>query len=376
MHKPNHVYIAVSEEYRRLREIQTFINRLVWSTELCYSYFIDVFKENKNLQKESIAEVFAELPMQAWFKNKNGTGKYNISLEEHNSIVEANQRFVFRSAIILYNSYFEEYLKSRIKSDARKSKDGEEEMSFLLFLNLTNRDIRESNLKFNLKNVIMADICRVIRNTIVHQPAETFLSINEVRMEIKKKITDKLMKKPRGYVRCLHEEYTESEKKEARDQAINEVIDNAIQEVNFAAERKVILPYEFFFMLFTFTNYNRIAAEIEQVLFEDGTEKNSFNRVSRHSVHKYMMKMIAEPSLVGIIRDSKSRSPLKNAKVEVIDNPFSAESDKKGYYYLSPNLRDGSYFIQTSADGYETRRDHINTYVGRVIKFDIDLEAI
>ena len=369
MHKPTHVFVSVTEEYRKLREIQTFLNRLVWSTELCYSYFLSIFENKESLHRETITDVFANLPIQAWFKNKNGTGKYNLTLKEHNDIITANQVYICRSAIILYNSYFDDYLKNRIKRG-----DSTRDMGFLLFLNLTNNDFKTSKIKLNIKNLFKADCCRLIRNIIVHQPANTFLSIKEIRAEIKKKITDKLIENSKRQHSFLQDEYSEKFIKENLDKAINEVIDNAITEVGNAANRNVILPYEFFFMLYTFTNYNAIAAEIEQILFYDKTVKTYYNRVEKSSINKDRGKMITEPAVVGLVYDVENNKPIEFAKVQVISNPFNGVSDKSGNYYLTPNLKEGSYAIETYADGYETKFDELKTMIGKTVTFNIGLK--
>lgn len=355
MHKPDHVFVAITEEYRKLREIQTFLNRLVWSTELCYGYFLNTFENNTNLYEEEISKIFENLPIQAWFKNKNGTGKYDLTLKEHNDIVRANQVHVCRSAIILYNSYFDEYLKRRVKS------------KFHLFLNLTNKDFDNTNLDVDPKNIFKADCCRIIRNIIVHQPANRFLSIKEIRDEIKQKMSDKLNGS------FLNKKYSNKIINEKLNGAINEVIDNAIIEVEGASQRGVILPYEYFFMLYTFTNYDSVAAEIEQVLFRDQMLKDFYNRVKRNSIHEERQEMITEPAVVGSIHNSENKKPIGFAKVQVLDSPYYGISDARGGYYLTPNLKDGLYDIEICAAGYEKKIIKINTKKSKTITVNIDL---
>lgn len=348
----------MTEEYRKLREIQTFLNRLVWSSELCYSYFLSIFENRTDLHRETITEIFSNLPIQAWFKNKSGTGKYDLSLKEHNDIVQANQVYICRSAIILYNSYFDDYLKYRLKS------------SFLLSLNLTNSNFKRSNIKLNVANIFKADCCRLIRNKIVHKPANSFLSIKEIRAELKNKI-----------INILHDEnsfllYEYSDKfiKESLDKAIHEVIDCAVTEVENAAKRNVILPYEFFFMLYTFTNYNDIAAEIEQILFYDKIPKTFYNRVAIDTIHKDRQGMITEPAVVGLVSNAVTKKPIEFAKVQVLDNPFNGISDKYGKYYLSPNLKTGNYTIETYAEGFKVKHNKLSTMIGKTATFNIALE--
>ncbi len=365
MDKPNHAYISVSEEYRKLREIQTYINRLVWSTELCYSYFLKNFENETALYEQSTAEIFANLPIQAWFKNRKGTGKYNLTLKEHNEVVRDNQLYICRSAMILYNSYFDDYLKYRI----------DENCHFLLLLNLNNNAFKASSLKVNLINLLKADCCRKLRNMIVHEPTITFLPIKETREEVKSYILSHFNREPKKKQSfLLREGYTFNYIKECLDKAINEVIDSAIKEVEDAAIRNVSLPYEFFFMLYTFTNYNTIAAEIEQVLFFDNHPKTFYNRVHRESIDKDRQVMITDPAVIGRVYNVQSNEPIKLAKVQVVDNVFFGLTDQNGNYYLSPNLKDGSHEIQVSAEGYQTKLEKIITTRGTTVTFNVGLQ--
>jgi hypothetical protein len=362
MHKPNHVFISVTEEYRKLREIQTFLNRFVWSTELCYSYFLEIFQNKTDLHREEISDVFTNLPIQAWFKNKSGNGKYNLTLKEHNNIVHANQVYICRSAIILYNSYFDDYLKYRVNS------------SFSLLKNLTNNDFKTSNIKVDIKKLLKADCCRLIRNKIVHQPENNFLSIKEIKADIKQKITNQLFEDSNKNKSFLQTEYSEKFIKENLDKAIHEVFDSAIIEVEGAANRNVILPYEFFFMLYTFTNYDAIASDIEQILFYDEVPKTFYNRVLKGNVHKDRQEMIIEPTVVGLVYNIETNNPIKFAKVQVLNNPFNSTSDQTGRYYLSPNLKNGTYIIETYAEGYELNLIELSTSIGKTLSFNIGLK--
>lgn len=356
MNKPDHVYVAVTEEYRKLREIQTFINQMVWSTELCYAHFLDGFESKTTLQRSLISQLFKNLPLQAWFKNKSGTGKYDLTLKKHNDVVKANQLYVYRSAIILYNSYFDEYLKNRVNS------------RFQLFRNLTNHEFKTEKVKLKSKNIFKADCCRIIRNWIVHEPANKFISIREIRSRLKQELTDNLKKRA-----PLFQAYTEKEIIESLNQAINEVIDSAISEVENNSRGNIVLPYEFFFMLYTFTNYNQIAAEIEQVLYYDDIPKTFYNRVHSKNVSKERIEMITAPSVIGCVYDFTTKKPIEFATVQVLDNPFNGESDKDGNYHLSPNLKSGKYEIEIYADAYATERLSIITESGATKTINIRL---
>ena len=359
MHKPNHVFLKITEEYRKLREIQTFINRFVWSSELCYSYFLNIFENKKEIWDVSTLELFHDLPIQAWFKNKDGTGKYALSLNDHNTIVKSNQYSIFRSAIILYNSYFDNYLKYR--ADSR----------FALCRNLTNINFERSKIKINIKNLFKADICREIRNLIVHEPVDTFLSITDIRGRARKTIEKHLNKVIKGKKSFLLSEYSEDEIKDNLDKAMNEVFDMARVEVGRAFNRGATLPHEFFFMLYTFTNYNTIAAEIEQILFDDDIPKTFYNRVNRSSVNEFTQHMVVEPAIAGRIYNLENNKPVESVIVSAQGTTYFGVSDKFGQYYLTPNLREGIYTIETKCKNYEPSYIEVNTIVDKTIVVDI-----
>ena len=355
MKKLTHVYVRVSEHYRRLREVQTFLNRLVWSTELCYGHFLNEFENEKLQDSAPVSTLFNHLPIQAWYKNKKGTGKYNLSLREHKEVVRKNQAYVCRSAIILFNSYFDDYLKNRANT------------RFRLYRNMIYEGL---DIDVSLRNIFKADCCREIRNIIVHKPAEAFLDIKDFRDHVKRTLSNELTRP--GLL--INTKYTSQEIHRCLSEALHEVIGCAIIEMNNAIKQGYNLPFEYFFMLYTFTNYNDVASELEQALFYDKTEKSCFNRVALTEIHPQRMEMITEPSVVGKVYGKHSNKPVFKAEVRVVGHPFAAQTDSQGEYFLSPNLKNGYYKVSVDCAGYKNIILDVQTVDGKTVEKNIELE--
>ncbi len=364
MHKESHVYVKITPEYRNFRNAQTLLNRFVWSTELCYSYFLDVFEADKNSLNISTADLFAHLPIQAWYKNDSGTGKYSLKLREHNDIIQANQTNICRSAIIINNSHFEDYLSSRLKKD------------FLLScnLNFNTKQIGDDKARITLlKKILKADLCRLIRNDLVHRLGNNFIDIKRYKDQKKESFFGILQKCKKDSF--LFKNYSPREIDIEFSQAIHEVIDTATKEINIAKQsRNVDLPYEYFFMLYTFTNYDEIAFEIEQALYHDHKPKTEYNRVDKQKIKKELEVMIAEPSVTGFVTDIHTHMPINKAEIRVKNNPACGESDKKGFYYLTPNIPDGPNSLEISAFGYQSKTTGIITQKNKAIVLNIELK--
>ena len=362
MSKDN-IYIAVTENYKILRDNQTSINRFVWSTELCYRQFLNNYENRSDLFEIKTSEIFSELPLQAWFKNSNGLGKYDLTLKDHNEIIKQNQLNIWRSAIINFNSYFDEYLKERLSI---------KDSPFFLFYNLDNEDLFESNIKIRAKTIFESDCCRQIRNIIVHTNIDKELSIDY----IKKEINNRIVKNLPNQSQYLKSKYTFKEIKDTLESAICRVIDTAENEVSKAATNGVILPLEFFFLIFTFTNYNNIALEIEQSLYRDSKQKNAYTRIDRATLNEFRLEMIREPSVTGTVYNIETNEPVVNAKIIVLDFPANSETDKNGSYYLTPNLATGIYSMEISASGFKKKTIELSTVKDYPIIADVGIEAL
>lgn len=256
------VRVAVSEEMARLRRTQNRLNAFWANTELCYAYVLShrdtVFADRG---RRSV-EVLGHLTSEVWYPSNQGRIKRDETVEAFLDAVTLNTVGVYRSTLIAFYSAFEVFLERRVGSLRTGGRWGP--FAFSL------QRLRMAPWPLRLTTVLRADLCRRLRNMLAHGetrlPHATDASpVNGWRRELARS--------------ARSGGWSEAEAHEAADAAVNQVVGEALRQVEMAAETGKALPVDYFYMLFTFTNLDSLAFEIEEALIPEGEAPRS--RVSR-----------------------------------------------------------------------------------------------
>jgi hypothetical protein len=70
--QPNRVSVLVSPAMKKLREEQTALNNLLWSTEICYGHVLATVPSSD----DDVWTSFKHANTQAWYPNREGRRKY------------------------------------------------------------------------------------------------------------------------------------------------------------------------------------------------------------------------------------------------------------------------------------------------------------
>lgn len=272
------VRVAVSEEMARLRRTQNRLNAFWANTELCYAYVLShrdtVFADR---ERRSV-EVLGHLTSEVWYPSHQGRLKRDETVEAFLDAVALNTVGVYRSTLIAFYSAFEVFLERRVGSLRTGSRWGP--FAFSL------QRLRTAPWPLLLTTVLRADLCRRLRNMLAH--GETTLPqaldgppVHGWRRELERSA------KSGGW--------SEAEAHEAAGAAVDQVIGEALRQIDMAAEAGKALPVDYFYMLFAFTNLDSLAFEIEEALIAEGEAPRS--RVSRKAaaVRREDLKIAGPP---------------------------------------------------------------------------------
>ncbi len=266
------VEVLVSPPMGKLRKMQTILNHFLWSTELCYGDMLDgsrsAFPEPTQLVSEALGHVSSE----AWYLNNQGRGKYIREIDEFLEDVREGLPHVCRAVIVYFFAAFEDYLDNRVLQ--LKPKKNNKTGSWRPYVSALSHDILVEPpsplCPLRLSTVICADLCGMIRNRIVHPPFDVPRNIKEEKVKHwKRSLLGEARK--RSWSDGPHEQVVAK--------AVNRVIGEADDEVKKAERDGKTLPIELFYAIFTFSNLDSLAFEIEEALFVPGS--TSVDRVTR-----------------------------------------------------------------------------------------------
>jgi hypothetical protein len=252
--------VAVSEDIVNLRRTQFYLNQFLWSTELTYGYFLKYFIPNPEHLSNKIGDILNDIPIEAWYLNNQGYIKYPVTVSQHLENVRNNIGNICRSTLVNFTSAFEHYIENRIEH--------------LRPIKMKNwgpfiQSISDSSLingysKLDFKKVVVADISRLIRNQIIHNPNSPLPTTlkDDIILHWKNSMLRKLQ--------CTNwlEHYNEKILRDELNSGFGETIGQAISHVLQAQKEGKNLCIEFFYMLFAFTNYDNLAFQIEEALID------------------------------------------------------------------------------------------------------------
>ena len=248
------VRVAVSSTMGALRRTQTALNKFLWSTELSLNYVLDHFPKVFPDSDQLASEALAHLDSTAWFRNNQGRLKYSGSIGDTIEQVKANPPYLYRSVLTYFTSAFEEYLEERVAGLIQKP-SGQGWGPY--FQSLSHPKLTSTATPILLHDVISADLCRKIRNCVVHPPFE--LPTSPTDSYIVNFVTSTISK-----IKATPwwDGSTESIVRDTVNQFMGQVVEQKC--------RAPEMPIELFYALFNFTCLDTLAFQIEETLIDSG----------------------------------------------------------------------------------------------------------
>ena len=264
--------MMISEQMCQLRAQQTSLNRFVWSSEIAYGHVLSGVGRPKFDHGSAVMETFAHVTPEAWFPNAQGSSKYQVRTEEFLDHVGANTSQVCRLVIGAMYTYFDEYLSARA---------GSGKGSFLC--RLSPRRMADAIVPLRLQTVLRADLIRHLRNCVMHDPSSIPDSLlHRSALDWKLKLVAHAQE---GGWQCAPHDVGE---------ALKQVVGKVARRIGDASATGKQLSPDFFYMLFTFTNLDSLAFEVEEALIPAGAQLGTSAMHLDHLIRRRDLVLPAE----------------------------------------------------------------------------------
>jgi len=236
----------------RLRKTQGILNGFWQTSELSYGYLLCAAEtEFQDLTRPTF-DVLGHVESKVWFPNNQGRIRRQVCIGETLDQVRMNTVHVYRATLLSFYSAFEAYLEAEV----RELKPGKVNWG-PFFRSLSGPELREGIEPLPLNLVLRADLCRMIRNRMVHEAFNVPSSVDD--LEVTKWRNELAEAKALyGWQKDLIADAVED--------ATEMVVGNAARGVHKAKQDGKELPIEMFYMLYTFTNLANLAFAIEEAL--------------------------------------------------------------------------------------------------------------
>jgi hypothetical protein len=248
------VTIAVSPAMEKLRGLQRELNYFLYSTEL--SYGLALTGNDARLQNTTMAvsDALADVYASAWYPSNQGRIKYYTTVAGFLEQLERNARHVSRAIMVQWYSHVEEYLETRVRSLIMPKQNWGP-----LTKSLRCDALLSVPTPVRIATVLRAHFCREIRNLIVHgapELPESYEAPDVLRWK-----------------RSRMDELGDSARSSGNAEglvmdALHYVLGQAIDHKRATAREGRRENLEHFYTLFTFTNLDSLAFEIEEALLQ------------------------------------------------------------------------------------------------------------
>ena len=249
------VAVSVSRPMATLRRTQNVLNGFWQTSDLAYRYMLIRTAADFPDQSRRTVDVLGNIESQVWYPSSQGRIKREASLEATLQQVRDNAVHVFRATLVSFASAFELYLDERVAPLRRQRRWGP------YVLSLATPPLIEAEIPVRLHTLLCADLCRLIRNKIVHEAFSELASLgSQEQSEWERKLREHACDggwPPRTVENAIR-------------YATNHVIGGAERKVEAARRHGKEIPIEYFYMLFNFTNLDSLAFEIEEALQATG----------------------------------------------------------------------------------------------------------
>ena len=252
------VTVAISREMADLRVVQTTLNHFLWTTEIAYGYMLaEAPAAFANLDQPAV-EVLRHITTEAWYPTNQGRIKFGETVGKILDQVTANTVHVYRAVLVFFSSAFENYLDRRLR---HLCVNGQKRSWGPLYESLTYPELQQCTTPLRLRTVLCADICRLVRNRMVHPPFVVPISLSD----------PEVCRWQTSVTRRLRRTVWTSASDSIIKEAFHQVVGQAANHLKEARQKGKNLPIELFYMLFTFTNLDSLAFEIEEALIPADT---------------------------------------------------------------------------------------------------------
>lgn len=252
------VTVVVSQAMAKLRGIQGVLNGFWQTSELAYGYFLSQANAAFANKEQRTFEVLGHIESEVWYPNNQGRIKRDDTIATTLEQVRQNTAHTYRATLLSFASAFEAYLDERVgplNVDARSWGPYVRSLSI--------PPLTTSRVPIRLRTILCADLCRELRNMIVHESFAVPTAVSDSSVSEWRQRLQSAASKP-GWP-------SDSVQAELR-YAVQHVIGQAVNHMQDATRQGKQLPIELFYMLFNFTNLDSLAFEIEEALLPEGTQ--------------------------------------------------------------------------------------------------------
>jgi hypothetical protein len=240
--------MMVSSAMRALRDAQTKLNHFLWSSEICYGHLLSQVDAYFSDSEQPIWLTLGQVQSSAWFPNSQGRLKYRETTGRFLEHTQANTTALYRHVLVAYYAHFEDYLTERVIDLRVGNRWGP------FIKSLSAPALREAQTPIPARTVLCADICRLIRNLVTHEPKSL------LPMDVGDGIIGEWRTNLKAQASRVSWTVTERDLNWAFHQVVGQVANHLRQG---RADGKD-LPPELFYLLFTFTNLDQLACQIEE----------------------------------------------------------------------------------------------------------------
>lgn len=245
------VHVAVSPAMRRLRRMQGELNGFWQTSELANGFLLAQSGPEFADPMRKTFDVLGHIESEVWFPSNQGRIKREDNIVSTLEQVRNNTVHVYRTTLLSFYSAFEAYLEERVESLRVSGSWGP------FVRSLSAPQLRSAACALPLRAVLCADICRLVRNKMVHEGFAVPLSLDAVKEEFGTKLCKA----------GIDNGWPAEEMHRELDFALRQVVSQAVIHVQEAKTKKgKSLPIELFYMLFTFTNLDTLAFSLEEAL--------------------------------------------------------------------------------------------------------------
>jgi hypothetical protein len=268
------VIVSVSESMANLRMIQEELNGFWQSSELSYGFFLSHADTLFADKQRPTVELLGYVKSEVWYPNNQGRIKHEENIGSTLNEVRKNTVHVYRASLLSFCSAFEAYLDGSVPHAVKPK-----QWNWGPFIETLSIDsLIFAPCPVQLRTILCADLVREIRNKMIHKafwvPQDKIdpvvLAWEEYTLKKALVAKNALMETKNGWTEDKIAEklknWTDDKIKENIHFAKDQVVNKAINHVNEGARKGKELPIELFYMIFTFTNLDSLAFEIQEAL--------------------------------------------------------------------------------------------------------------
>lgn len=267
------VKVAVTPEMAAFRQDQTRLNSFLWTTEISYGLVLARADTDFPNRAVPARESLGHVESNAWFPNNQGQFKFLRTTGQFLKQAEENTTRLYRLVLGSYYTCFEDYLAHRVLP----LREGGEWGPFVK--SLSSARLRTAATPLPLHSVFGADLIRLVRNRMVHEPNWPW----PVRID------DPKVRGWRGNLLAAARANHWTASDHDIDEAVEHVVGHVAKSMQKARQRGKDLPAEMFYLLFSFTGLDQLACQIEEALLPMGARPRSWiwrrdNKVRRRDL--------------------------------------------------------------------------------------------